>query len=191
MHLPANAALLIVDVQRGFDDPAWGERNNPGAEANIARLLAAWRSGGRPVHHVHHVSLHADGSFRHGSAGHLPKPEAEPRAGEMVHRKTVNSAFIGTALEETLTSAGIRTLVIVGFTTNHCVSTTARMAGNLGFDTYVVADATAAFQRRALDGTIRPAQTVHDGALSDIQGEFAAIVDTQAVLAAGVTPMPE
>ena len=116
--------------------------------------------------------------------GNAPKPEAEPRHGETIHRKTVNAAFIGTALEADLREIGIGALVIVGLTTNHCVSTTARMAGNLGFDTYVVSDATAAFDRAGLDGRVRPAAEVHASALSDLDGEFAAVIDTAAALGA-------
>lgn len=182
-HLPSNAALLVVDVQRGFDDPKWGSRNNPDAEINIARLIASWREAGRPVFHVMHDSLSPDSPLRPGTAGNSLKPEAEPRAGEAVYRKTVNSAFIGTSLEADLRSAGIDTLVVVGLTTNHCVSTTVRMAGNLGFETYLVSDATATFDRAALDGRIRPAAEVHAAALSDLRDEFATLVETSALLA--------
>ncbi len=94
----------------------------------------------------------------------------------------MNSAFIGTTLENDLRQHGIDTLVIVGLTTNHCVSTTVRMAGNLGFTTFVVSDATAAFNRAALDGSMRPAEQVHSGALSDLHGEFATVLDTEDVL---------
>jgi len=185
MHpLPHNAALVLIDVQRGFFDPSWGERNNPQAEANIARLLAAWRASRRPIFHVHHDSQSPHGCFRPGTPGNLPKVEAEPLPGEPVHRKHVNSGFIGTRLEEDLRAAGINTLVIVGLTTNHCVSTTARMAGNFGFNTFVVSDATATFARAHVDGCLRPAQEVHDAALSDLNEEFATIVTTDAVLAA-------
>ena len=182
--LSKTAALVVIDVQLGFNDPDWGSRNNPEAEANIARLIAAWRGSHRPIHHVHHASQSPKGKFRKGSDGHAPKPEGQPLKGERVHVKTVNSGFIGTGLEQALREAGSASLVIVGLTTNHCVSTTARMAGNLGFDTYVVEDATAAFEGRALDGRVRPAEEVHSGALSDLSGEFAAIATTQDVLTA-------
>ena len=182
--LGPTAALLVIDVQRGFDDPAWGPRNNPEAEAHVARLIAAWRGAGAPVVHVHHDSPDPAGRFRLDGPGHAPKPEAAPGPGETVYRKRVNSAFIGTGLEADLRRLGIDTLVIVGLTTNHCVSTTARMAGNLDFRTLVVADATAAFERPGMDGRPRPAEAVHDAALSDLSDEFAQIVDTAAVLAA-------
>lgn len=180
--LPANAALIVIDVQKGFLDPSWGSRNNSEAEANIARLIAAWRRTDRPIHHVHHDSLSPTGSFRLGTVGHEPKPEALPAPGEPVHVKQVNSGFIGTSLEQDLRAADVDTLVIVGLTTPHCVSTTTRMSGNLGFTTYVVEDATAAFERRGLDGAMRTATDVHFAALSDLSEEFATVVETEAVL---------
>jgi nicotinamidase-related amidase len=106
------------------------------------------------------------------------KPEARPLAQERVFRKTVNSAFIGTRLKAELRAMDVRALVVVGLTTNHCISTTVRMAGNLGFETFVVADATATFDRPGLDGKIRRAEDVHAAALSDLQNEFAQVVDT-------------
>ena len=179
------AALVVVDVQKGFDDPFWGQRNNPEAEANIARILSEWRQAGRPVFHVFHDSTSPTSPLRPGSPGNAPKPEGEPQDGEPIYRKAVNSAFIGTSLEADLRDAGIEKLVVVGLTTNHCVSTTVRMAGNLGFETYLVTDATATFDRKGLDGRIRPAAEVHAAALSDLQEEFATLIDSQAVLGAG------
>lgn len=179
---PSTTTLLVIDVQNGFTDPAWGRRNNPDAEANVARLIAAWRSTKRPVRHVHHASGSPAGHFRVGTSGHEPMPEAMPLVGEPVHLKAVNSAFIGTTLEQGLRSDGVDTLVVAGLTTNHCVSTTVRMAGNLGFATFVVADATAAFERRGLDGAMRSAAEVHANALSDLSDEFATVVSTEAAL---------
>ncbi|WP_415643940.1 cysteine hydrolase family protein [Sphingomonas antarctica] len=175
-------ALLVIDVQRGFDDPAWGPRNNPQAEVHIARLIAIWREMSAPVIHIHHDSPHPAGRLRSGQAGHIAKPEAKPVDGELIYKKDVNSAFIGTTLEADLRARGVSALVIVGLTTNHCVSTTARMAGNLGFETLVVSDATATFDRAALDGKNRPAEQVHQAALSDLHEEFAQIVTTDWVI---------
>lgn len=183
-RLNPNTALLVIDVQAGFDDPAWGPRNNPDMERHVAALLAAWRTTPLPVIHVHHDSPDASGRLRRGTPGNAAKPEARPRAGEPIYRKTVNSAFIGTTLAADLRASQVTALAIVGLTTNHCVSTTARMAANLGFETLVVADATATFDRAALDGRIRPAAEVHDAALSDLQDEFARIVDSRSLIAA-------
>ena len=185
MELTSRTALLLVDVQRWFDVAAhWGERNNLDAERNITRLLQAWRAAGRPVRHLRHDSTEAGSPLHPSHPGNRLKPEAEPAAGEIVYGKSVNSGFIGTTLEQDLRGDGVDSLVIVGLTTNHCVSTTARMAANLGLRTAVVSDATATFARRALDGRMRPAQEVHLAALSDLKDEFAEIVSTDELLGA-------
>jgi len=156
--LPRTAALILIDVQRGFADGTRGERNNPAAEGNVASLLAGWRRTARPVRHVRHISSSPGESFWPGTSGHDFKPEAMPIEDEPVFGKTVNSGFIGTSLEASLRGADVGTVVIAGLTTNHCVSTTARMAGNLGFETYIVADACATFGRPTVEGAcaLRP-----------------------------------
>jgi nicotinamidase-related amidase len=182
--LDHTAALIVIDMQIGFDDPAWGRRNNPQAEACIGLLLKTWRQQGAAVVHVHHHSASTAGRFQPGTRGCKPKPEVSPRDGEPVYTKRVNSAFIGTTLEADLRQRGIKTVVIVGLSTNHCVSTTVRMAGNLGFNTYVVADATATFDLVGADGRMRPADEVHNAALGDLHQEFAQVIDTASVIAA-------
>lgn len=178
--VPDRVALIVVDVQRAFDDPAWGKRNNPDAEANVARLLRGWREAGQPVIHVRHHSRSETGTFR--GAGIDPKPEAVETAGEPVIEKDVNSAFIGTDLEQRLRADHIGEVVICGLTTDHCVSTTARMAGNLGFGTVVVSDATATFERRGPDGRSWSAADMHDTALASLDEEFAAVLPTSEAL---------
>ncbi len=181
--LPAGAALLVIDVQQAFDDPSWGVRNNPAAEDNIGRLLTAFRGARRPIVHVKHDSSDPRSTLRPGQPGNALKPFAEPAAGEPLVTKTVNSAFIGTALEEYLRAEGIAALVIVGFITNHCVSTTTRMAANLGFLATVVSDACATFDFVDGDGLIIPCETMHRIGLAELQGEFAAIATTDEVIA--------
>jgi nicotinamidase-related amidase len=170
MPLPT---LLVIDVQRAFDDPSWGERNNPDAEARVADLLAAWREAGAPVVHARHESLEPDGLFRRGTESFEFKAEAAPLPGEPVVEKTVNSAFIGTDLEQRLRAAGAETVVVAGLTTDHCCSTTARMAGNLGFETWFVSDATATHRRGEFDP-----ETIHRTALASIDDEFCEVLDT-------------
>src|SRR5579859_4041703 len=183
LQLPAHTVLIVIDVQTGLDDPVWGRRNNPAAEANIARLLAAWRGAGRPVYHVQHLSRLPDSPLRPDRAGCALKPEAQPRPGEPLIQKQVNSAFIGTDLEAQLRAQGATTLVLAGLTTDHCVSTTTRMAGNLGFTTYVVSDATATFDRRGPDGVLYRAEEIHAIELASLHGEFATVVATEQLLA--------
>jgi len=181
--LPPDAVLLVIDVQKGFD--RFNEeyhRNNPALEANIARLQRAWRESGRPIIHVQHLSKEPESPLRPGQPGCEIKDEVRPIAGERVVQKSVNSAFIGTSLEADLRRRGSTTLVLAGLQTNLCVSTTARMAGNLGFTTYVVSDATATFDNVGPDGKRYGSELLHDVALADLHGEFATIVDTATVL---------
>jgi len=180
--LAQDAALIIIDVQEAFDEPRWGRRNNPDAEANIARLLGAWREAGRPIFHVRHLNLTPGSSFHPDAPSSKIKAIVRPRDGEPLIEKTVNSAFIGTDLEERLRRQGITAVVITGLTTNHCVETTARMAGNLGFDTYFVSDATATFDRVGPDGVRHAAEDIQAMTLSNLNGEFATIVTTDEML---------
>jgi nicotinamidase-related amidase len=182
MQTLTNAALIVIDVQQGFLDPRWGQRNNREAERNIAALLAAWRKGGRPggrpLFHVQHGSRSDKGAFYPGTPGHAFKPEAQPLPGEIVIPKDVNSAFIGTDLEARLRASNIDTVVLCGLTTDHCVSTTARMAGNLGFHTFLVEDACATHERTGPDGTWFSAEQMHATAVASLHGEFASVITT-------------
>lgn len=182
VDLPTNAALIIIDVQKGFDDPRWGRRNNPQAESNIHRLLEAWRKSQMPVFYIQHCSKVSDSPLRPDTPGNEIKDIVEPLSGEPVVRKNVNSAFIGTDLESQLRRKGIGTLVIVGITTDHCVSTTARMAGNMGFDVYVVSDATATFNRTGPEGKTYNAEVIHEVNLASLHNEFATVVNTENIL---------
>ena len=178
----AGTALLVIDVQRGFDDPGWGRRNNPNLEQRVAELLAAWRAGRRPVLHARHMSTLPASPLRPGQPGNEFKTGAAPLADEPVIEKRVNSCFIGTPLDEHLRRSGIDGLVLAGLTTNHCVSTTARMAGNLGYAVSVVSDATAAFDRTGPDGVLYPAELVHAVTLADLHGEFADVIDARTLI---------
>lgn len=180
--LTDRTALIIIDVQNGLDDPAYGRRNNPDAEDNMARLLTTWRAKGRPIYHVQHMSSRPDSPLRPKQSGNAIKYVVAPLDNEPVIQKTVNNAFVGTDLEDRLRNKGIDSLVIVGLTTNHCVSTTARMAGDLGFTTIVVADATAAHDSSGYDGTHYPAETVHAISLASLKDEFATILKTDQLL---------
>jgi len=184
-QLPANATLILIDVQRGFDAPYWGERNNPGAERTIEQLLSRWRASHRPVIHVRHDSVEPDSALRPDSPGNAIKAEAAPAQGEPVLGKHVNSAFIGTDLEARLKAGSTDTVVLCGFTSNHCVSTTARMAGNLGFRTLVLSDATVAFAMRSPgpNGRLIPAEVMHQVGLAEQNRAFATILTTDELIA--------
>ena len=182
----AKTALVLVDVQKAFVEWEAGglRRNNPQAVDNIARLLAAFRREGLPVFHIRHASREAGSALAADKPGYQPIDAARERNGEPVIVKHVNSSFIGTDLEDRLRAAGIDTVVICGITTNHCVETTTRMAGNLGFDARLVADACYTFDRTGFDGRAERAEDIHAMTLSNLNGEFATIETTDSLLAA-------
>jgi nicotinamidase-related amidase len=180
------AALLVVDVQKAIDAPyhaTHGPRNNPGAESNIALLLSAWRRHSRPVIHIRHDSTSPESSYRPGQDGNNFKEEVAPLAGERIVPKRTNSAFIGTELDRSLRASGIDTLIITGVCTNNSIETTVRMAGNLGFHVYLVADACFAFARPDFQGRLRSADEVHAMSLANLHGEYCTVVNTSDVLA--------
>ena len=179
-----NTALLIIDVQLGFDNPIWGRRNNPNAEVNISHLIDFWRSKQRPVIHVQHSSVEPNSPLSPGLPGFEFKPEATPIKGEPVFKKTVNSAFIGTNLETYLRDRNIENIVIVGLTTDHCVSTTTRMAGNFGFNVLLVSDATATFDRTGPSGKKYLAEDIHAIHIASLHDEFCNIVTTNSLISA-------
>ncbi|MDA8278738.1 MAG: cysteine hydrolase family protein [Actinomycetota bacterium] len=173
-----DAALIIIDVQKGFDDPSWGERNNPAAEQNIEAILGSWREANRPIFHIQHLSTSPTSLLNSANAGSEIKDGVKPLPSEPVITKSVNSAFIGTDLEQRLKASGHRRLVIVGLTTDHCVSTTTRMASNLGFEVYLISDATATFGRIGDDGKYYSAEAIHKINLVSLSGEFATVLET-------------
>ncbi len=173
-------ALILIDIQKGFDDIAYwgGERNNPDAESNARMLLDIWRGNHLPIFHIKHCSTNPKSLLNELNEGNEFKEIVKPINGEPVIKKNVNSAFIGTNLETQLKENNIHTVVIVGLTTDHCVSTTTRMAGNLGFKTFIVSDATATFNKKGIDGQHYSAALIHETALASLNGEFATVTTT-------------
>ncbi|SFC57505.1 cysteine hydrolase family protein [Pseudoalteromonas denitrificans] len=179
-----NCALILIDVQKAFNEPDWGQRNNHNAETNISDLLAFWRKKQGTVIHVHHSSKMQKSRFHPSQIGHEPKSQARPVPDEVVFKKLVNSAFIGTELERYLRDNKIEKLTIVGLTTDHCVSTTVRMASNFGFEVTLVSDATATFNKK-LNGVDYTAQQIHLVHLASLNNEFCTLATTSDILASG------
>ena len=183
----ADTALLMIDVQVGVDvlehwGGSKGRRNNPEAETRIAEILTSWRDVNLPICYTAHDSREAASPLKLCESGGAFKTGLEPRNGDLVFEKDVNSGFIGTSLEIELRRAGINRLVAVGFFTNMCVATTVRMAGNMGFDTYLVTDACACTNRIGPDGTDYDAELVHAMTIANLHGEFCTGITTEDAL---------
>ena len=173
-------ALILIDIQKGFDNLEYwgGQRNNQNAENNAGELLKLWRENNLPIFHIKHCSLKPTSMLNEANDGNKFKDIVKPTDEETIIKKNVNSAFIGTDLKEQLDNAKISKLVIVGLTTDHCVSTTTRMAGNFGYDTFLVSDATATFNKKGLEGQNFSAELIHETALASLNKEFATVVTT-------------
>lgn len=178
-----NTALLLIDLQAGIHHPRLGRRNNPEAELRMGELLAAWRHLARPVVHVRHLSRAVDSVFWPGQAGCEFQPAFTPLGSETVFDKHVPDAFANSGLERWLHTRGINQLVIAGVITNNSVESTARSAGNLGFDVVVVEDACFTFDQCDLQGRLWPAEDVHALSLANLALDYARILRTEQVLA--------
>lgn len=188
MRLDDRAALISIDVQQGFDLKPFGPRNNPQMEANGLALLKGWREAGRPVYVVRHDSRTPGSVLTPGTPGNALKPGFEPRPGEPLITKSVNSAFIGTDLEARLRAEGVRQVVLFGISTDMCVSTTARMAANLGFDLVVVGDACHTWGQRTPEGELLDGELIHRAHLATLNSEFGRVVGTAELLQALTAP---
>ena len=173
---------MSIDLQKAIDHPSWGQRNNPDAEENIAKLLETWRSRNMPIIHVKHMSNDADSHYRPGQFGNEFKEIVEPKADEEVLEKDTNSAFINTNLSQKLNDRNISEIVIVGVITNNSIEATARMSGNLGFRTIVVSDCSFTFDKADYAGNMHSAQEVHDMSLANLSGDYAEVFDSSEVL---------
>ncbi len=176
--------LLIIDSQKGIDDAEYwgGNRNNLDAEKNIALMLDLFRKSGFPVIHVQHCSNNSHSPLRPDQIGHAFKETNEPKEEELVVQKTETNAFVNTNLTDAILALHIDSIVITGFITNNSVEATARMSGNLGFNTIVISDATATFNKIGLHGEVYDSALVHAISLANLNEEYASIVSTQSLI---------
>lgn len=183
--LPKETALIMIDVQNAIDNLAWskyGVRNNLNAEENMTEILKMWRASGRLIIHVKHESKEPNSTYRPGQIGCDFKECVTPIEGELIIIKYVNSAFIGTNLEEILRRSNTLHLVIFGVITNNSVEATVRMAGNLGFTTYLVGDATFTFAKPDYIGKIRTAEEIHAMSLANLDNEYCKVICTNELI---------
>jgi len=179
-----HTALLLIDVQRGVDDGAYygtgaGDTlNNPASKDNIRSLLAKARQKGMQIAFTRHDSIEPNSPLKVALPSGQQLEGMDIAAQDIQVTKSSNSGFIGTSLELDLRRAGILRLVVAGYFTNFCVETTVRMAGNMGFDTYLVHDACATMPRKGPDGTVHDGDLVHNMALASMHGEFCTAITT-------------
>jgi nicotinamidase-related amidase len=183
--LGPGAVLLLIDVQQGFDDPSWGRRNNPEADTNIAALREAFTDTGWPVVYVKHDSTDPASPLHPSHPGNQLKTylaEIEP---DLLVSKHVNSSFHGSPdMHSWLQARGATSIVVAGITTNHCCETTARVAGNLGYDVWFALDATHTFDRVGPLGYRATAHQLAAATAVNLHREFGRVVNTEHVLAA-------
>jgi nicotinamidase-related amidase len=190
-----DSCLLFIDVQLGVNNLLhWGgvngRRNNINAEDNMRRVLGGFRVCDKQVAFTRHDSRETSSPLK------LSLDTGQQIAGldiidnDIVVTKDVNSGFIGTSLEVQLRRAGISRLLVAGFFTNFCVETTVRMAGNLGFDTYLIEDACATTNRVGLDGVDHEPEVVHQMAVASMHGEFCTAISTNDALSLCATDQP-
>ena len=177
-------ALLLVDVQKGVNEVKYyggpsGKRNNHSAEENMRCLLAEWRRLGKRVAFTRHNSREINSPLKLELETGNQIEGLEINGPDIVVEKDVNSGFIGTSLELELRRSGINRLVVMGFYTNYCIETTVRMAGNLGFDTYLVHDACAAVNTLGHDGEYYEPDLVHNMSIASLHGEFCTAISKE------------
>lgn len=172
--------LLLIDIQKGFlEEDIWGgQRNNNEAEKICSKILNYWRKSALPIIHIQHASTNPRSPLHPKQKGFEFQDLVKPLSNELVITKNVNSAFIGTDLKDVLKQDNVSTLVIIGLTTDHCVSTTTRMAGNYGYEVFLISDATATFDKKGLDGKIFDADLIHQTALASLNDEFASVINS-------------
>lgn len=175
-YLSDKSLLIIINAQIGLLDATQLGRNNSEAEKNISKLLNYWRTQKRPVIHVKHVSSNPSSIFYRGTSGCEILPDLQAREGETIIEKTKSSAFAETELESQLKKMEPENIVLVGFTANECIDATARDASALGFESYVVGDATAMFDVRSPDGKLLKAERIHRLTLANINAFYAKVI---------------
>jgi nicotinamidase-related amidase len=187
LDIEPNAVLLVIDVQKGLDDPRCGRRDNLACEDNISALVGAWRRSGRPLVLVRHDDAEADSPLAPGQPGNAFKEVllAALEGGEpdLLVAKSVSSGFHGRPdLNGWLRERGIRQLVLCGIQTNRCCETTARVAGSLGYDMLFAIDATHTFDDTSPDGTLITAEDFARTTAANLDTGFGRVVSTADLL---------
>ncbi|MDF2096222.1 cysteine hydrolase family protein [Aquibaculum arenosum] len=181
-HALASSALIIIDAQNQYLSGPLALSGIAAALEEGERLLQAARDAGTPIIHVKHRGA-AGGAFDPDTPAFEIADPVAPRDGEAVVEKRLPNAFAGTDLDERLKAAGVKTLIVAGFMTHMCVSSTVRSALDHGYGTTVVANACATRDLPDGEGGVLSADGLHRAELAALSDRFAIIVpDTAALL---------
>jgi nicotinamidase-related amidase len=179
----ANAVLLPIDMQKGFEEKSWPKRWNSNVDKNGQAIIAAWREAQKTVVHVKHDSVQLGSTLSPQHKGNGFRAGFEPLTGERVVSKSVNSAFIGTDLDLHLRRVAAKSVVTFGLSTDMCVSTTIRTGANMGWSMILVEDACDCFELTSISGNTLSARAIHEAHVATLAFEFCKVVTTAKLLA--------
>lgn len=170
----SDSALVIIDAQREYLDGKVPLVGIEPALDKLAALLARARAAGTTIIHILQQGK-PGGAFDPEGPGHKPADQAMPADGETIIGKTLPNSFAGTTLDDALKAAGSKPLILAGFMTHVCVSSTARAALDLGYSTTIASDAVATRDLPDTAGGVLAASDVHKAELAALADRFAAV----------------
>ena len=182
MEISRSSVLIPIDIQKGFQESKYGKRNNPDLEKNVSLILRKWRENNGTVIHVRHDSMSQSSPLKNGKPGFEFMDAAKPLQDETVLVKHVHSAFIGTGLLDLLKYMSASEVYFCGIATDHCVSTSVRMASDYGLKVSLFHDACAAFDREFPEGRRISASEIHDSAIASLRSEFCQVLSVEDVI---------
>ncbi|EKV11596.1 Isochorismatase-like [Penicillium digitatum] len=170
----SDSTLIIIDAQNEYATGLLAVEKVADSRKVIAKLLDKYRQGnGKNIVHVVHEVPASAPVFTPGTALAQEFEELTPKPNEKVIRKNFPSSFARTDLHDYLQGLGKvgQKIVLVGYMSHVCVSTTARTGSELGYDVLVVRDAIGDRNIPGVD-----AETVVSVVLSELGDGFATIV---------------
>jgi nicotinamidase-related amidase len=170
----SESCLVLIDIQNEYRAGPLALPDAEPAIAVAAKLLARARKSGAAIFHIAHKGRAGSLFDRAADRGAIVT-ELAPLAGELVIEKELPNAFAGTDLKAQLAASGRKNIVLAGFMTHMCVSSTARAALDLGFRTTIDADSCATRDLPDGRGGTLAARTIHEVALAELSDRFAII----------------
>ncbi len=174
------SVLILIDAQREYTDGGLPLSGIDAAVDEAGRLLALVRKAGAPVFHIVHHGKPGGALFNPDGPLSAIVPTLAPIDGETVVVKRLPNAFAGTDLDALIRATGRTELIVAGFQTHMCVSSTVRAALDLGWRTTVVDAASATRDLPDPQGGVIPADALHRANLAALADRFAVVVKDSA-----------